>query len=329
MTNPTFFIRDIPVYGDLILSPMDGYSDRPFRALCRSLGSAMSYTEFINAIDVVGYHPNLERKLAFLPEERPVTYQIFDNDPERLLQAALKLEARPPEQRPDIIDVNLGCSAKCVSGRGAGAGLLKEPEKVSRIFELLTKNLTVPVTGKIRLGWDDESRNYMEIAQRIVDNGGALIAVHGRTRAQKYSGEVDWDAIAEIKRSVPVPVIANGNVRTVADIDAIKAYTGADAVMIGRAVIGNPWIFARIDAGEAPFDLLRETICRHLDDMIEFYGPETGLLKFRKHADHYLAPFHPDPELRRGLMTAPSRESFLEILNHLFRVNLLTRIPAQ
>jgi nifR3 family TIM-barrel protein len=296
---------------------MDGYSDQPFRALCRSLGSAMSYTEFINAIDVVGHHPNLERKLAFLPEERPVTYQIFDNDPERLLQAALKLEARPLASRPDIIDVNLGCSAKCVSGRGAGAGLLREPEKVSQIFDLLTRHLSVPVTAKIRLGWDDDSRNYLEIAQRIVDHGGALIAVHGRTRAQKYSGPVDWDAIAEIKRSVSVPVIANGDVRTVADIDAIKARTGADAVMIGRAVIGNPWIFARMDVGQAPLDLLHDTICRHLDDMLAFYGPETGLLKFRKHADHYLAPFHPDPDLRRALMTAPRREEFLEILNQL------------
>jgi len=324
MANATFFIRDIPVYGDLILSPMDGYSDRPFRALCRSLGAAMSYTEFINAIDVIGYHPNLERKLAFLPEERPVPYQIFDNDPQRLLQAALKLEARPPAQRPDIIDVNLGCSAKCVSGRGAGAGLLREPEKVSQIFHLLTHHLSLPVTAKIRLGWDDDSRNYLEIAQRIVDNGGALIAVHGRTRAQKYSGPVDWDAIAEIKQRMPVPVIANGDVRSVADIEAIKTHTRADAVMIGRAVIGNPWIFARLDPGQTPVDLLHDTIRRHLDDMLDFYGPETGLLKFRKHADHYLAPFQPDPTLRRALMTAPGREEFLAVLGQLLDMKQFT-----
>jgi tRNA-dihydrouridine synthase B len=310
MQNPTFFVRDIPVCGDLILSPMDGYSDQPFRALCRSLGSAMSYTEFINAIDVVGYHPHLERKLAFQPEERPVVYQVFDNDPERLLQAAVRLQ----ERRPDIIDVNLGCSAKCVSGRGAGAGLLREPEKVSQIFSLLTSHLSVPVTAKMRLGWDDGSRNYLEIAQRIVDGGGALIAVHGRTREQKYSGIVDWDAIAEIKRSVPVPVIANGDVRTVADIEAIKAYTGADAVMIGRAVIGNPWIFSRLDVGQVPLDMLMNTVRRHLDAMLAFYGTETGLLRFRKHADRYLAPLNPDPELRRALMTAPGKEEFLETL---------------
>ncbi|RPJ48007.1 MAG: tRNA-dihydrouridine synthase family protein, partial [Chloroflexi bacterium] len=211
--TPTFWVREIPVYGDLILSPMDGYSDLPFRALARSLGSAMSYTEFISAIDVTGgRHPHMERKLKYLESERPVVFQIFDDDPDRLVRAALKLRPR----NPDIIDINMGCSAKCVSGRGAGAGLLRTPEKIAQIFSRLTRELDIPITGKIRLGWDDTSRNYLDTARIIEDNGGSLIAVHGRTKAQGYTGTADWDAIAEVRQAVSVPVIANGDVKTVA-----------------------------------------------------------------------------------------------------------------
>ena len=168
---PNFLIKDIPVYGDLILAPMDGYSDLPFRSVCRELGSALSYTEFINTRDVLSKrHPLLPRRLAYLEEERPVVYQIFDSEPERLLKAAQMLQ----EHRPDIIDINMGCSVPKISGRGAGAGLLREPQKVAQIFSLLTHGLDVPVTGKIRLGWDDDTRNYLEIARIVEENGGCF-----------------------------------------------------------------------------------------------------------------------------------------------------------
>ncbi len=269
---PVFRVGNIPVYGDLILSPMDGYSDLPFRSLARRLGSAMSYTEFINAIDVVYGHPHLERKLAYLESERPVVYQIFDDDPERLVKAALKLRSR----NPDIIDINMGCSARCVSGRGAGAGLLRTPEKIALIFSRLSKELDIPVTGKIRLGWDDASLNYLDIARIIEDNGGKLIAVHGRTKMQGYTGSADWDAIAAVRQAVSIPVIANGDVKTVADIERIKTHTGCSAVMIARAAIGNPWIFSRLDREQVSPDLLRETMLLHLDSMLSFYGDERG-----------------------------------------------------
>lgn len=313
--DPTFFVREIPIYGDLILSPMDGYSDRPFRSLCRSLGSAMSYTEFINAIDITARRipPQITRKLRFLPEERPVVYQVFDSEPERLLKAALRLEALGP----DIIDVNLGCSARCVSGRGAGAGLLREPAKVAEIFNRLSHSLKTPLTAKMRLGWDETSRNYLEIARIVVDHGAALIAVHGRTRAQKYGGEADWDAIAEIKAHVPVPVIANGDVRTAADIERIRAVTGCDGVMIGRAAIGNPWIFSRLDREQVPFETVQATITHHLAQNLDYYGPEVGLLKFRKHADRYLSPLGLPPEMRRALLTADSPEALLEVVSEI------------
>jgi nifR3 family TIM-barrel protein len=311
---PSFYVRHIPIHGDLILSPMDGYSDQPYRALCRSLGSAMSYTEFINALDVLQGHPHLSRKLAYLGVERPVVYQIFDNEPSRLLEAALRLE----ENGPDIIDINMGCSVRCVSGRGAGAGLLREPEKVAQIFSLLSRSLKVPVTAKMRLGWDEDNRNYRHIAQIVEENGGALIAVHGRTRAQGYSGQADWQAIAEIKRSVSIPVLANGDVSSVADIQRIKAMTGCDGVMIGRAAIGNPWIFSRLDRDQVSEALLHDTMQRHLESMLDFYGPERGLVLFRKHASRYLASKNLTNDQRQRLLTASQPVEFLQTLNSLY-----------
>ena len=311
---PTFTVGGIPVWGDLILSPMDGYSDLPFRSLARSLGSAMSYTEFINAIDVTAKHPNLEERLTYLESERPVVYQIFDDDPDRLVRAALKLRPR----NPDIIDINMGCSAKTVAGRGAGAGLLRTPEKIAKIFSTLTKALDIPITGKIRLGWDGSSLNYLEIARIIEDNGGQLIAVHGRTKAQSYGGQANWDAIAEVKAAIKtIPVIANGDVKTVADIDRIKRHTGCDGVMIARAAIQNPWIFSRLDRHEVTPEQFRDVIHRHLALMLDFYGPSRGLILFRKYAARYMFPFAMAVEQRKRLLTAPDANQFLSLLNEI------------
>jgi nifR3 family TIM-barrel protein len=309
--KPTFTIRDIPIYGHTILSPMDGYSDQPFRALARRLGSAISYTEFINAIDVLYGHPHLERKLAFLESERPVAYQVFDDDPDRLVQAVLKLRPR----NPDIIDINMGCSARCVSGRGAGAGLLRTPEKIAAIFRRLSSTLDIPVTGKIRLGWDGSTRNYLDIARIIEDNGGQMIAVHGRTRAQSYSGSADWDAIAEVRQAVSIPVIANGDIKTVADIRRAMAHTGCPAVMIARAAIGNPWIFAGLDREEVTHALLRETMVEHLQQMQSFYGPHRGLILFRKYAARYITPYGLSSAARQSLLTSSTLEDFLALFD--------------
>lgn len=308
---PTFWVKNIPVHGDLILSPMDGYSDLPFRNLARRLGSAMSYTEFINAIDVLFGHPHLEQKLTYRESERPIVFQIFDDDPDRMVQAALKLRKR----NPDIIDINMGCSARSVSGRGAGAGLLRTPEKIARIFSRLTRELDIPITGKIRLGWDDDSRNHLQTARIIEDNGGQLIAVHGRTKKQGYTGQADWDAIAEVRQAVKIPVIANGDVKTVADIDRIKAHTGCNAVMIARAAIGNPWIFSRLDRDQVPVETLRETMLFHLDSMLEFYGPERGLVLFRKYAARYLTPYGLEGDFRQTLMTSETPSQFTRLLD--------------
>lgn len=306
---PTFKIANIPVYGNLILAPMDGYSDLPFRSLARRLGSSMSYTEFINAMEVLPRpQKRVLQRIAFLPEERPVVFQILDNDPDRILQAALALR----KYNPDIIDINMGCSAKDVSSRGAGAGLLRSPEKIARIFDLLTKHLDIPITGKIRLGWDASSLNYPEIAHIIEDNGGQLIAVHGRTRQQAYSGVADWDAIAAIKQMVRIPVIANGDVRSQADIVKILQHTACEAVMIGRAATANPWIFQQLDRSQVPPDEVYRILCAHLDLNLEFYGEEIGLILFRKYASRYLNISALSKEERTNFLTCPSPTLFLD-----------------
>ena len=259
----------------------------------------MSYTEFINALDVLHGNPHLPRKLAFKPEERPVVYQIFDNDPENLLQAALRLR----EQGPDILDVNLGCSARTVSGRGAGAGLLRDPCKIAGIFQKLTQALDIPVTAKMRLGWDETSLNYRLVARVIEENGGALIAVHGRTRAQGMQGEADWDAIAEVVQEVSIPVIGNGDVHNVADVDRLKARTGCVAVMIGRSALGNPWIFHRMDRDQVPLDEVRRLALDHLSRMLVFWGPRLGPVQFRKYLVRYLSPYSLPADLYTRLFT--------------------------
>lgn len=247
LSAPDFMLRDIPIRGDLILAPMDGYSDVPFRTLCRRFGSSISYTGFVNAIPLIQGDEQAWHELDFLPEERPVVFQIFDQSEENLLEAALRIQ----ELQPDAIDINMGCSSRRVSSRGAGAGLLREPEKIGRIIHRLTAALAVPVTAKIRIGWDQSSLNYLEVAHAIEDNGGALIAVHARTRNQAYLGEADWDTIAAINSAVTIPVIGNGDVRTPQDIERLKILTGCVGVMIGRGAIGNPWIFRRVP-GDIP-----------------------------------------------------------------------------
>jgi nifR3 family TIM-barrel protein len=316
--TPAFFIRSLPIHGDLILSPMDGFSDLPFRSLCRGLGSAISYTEFVNCLDLIppGGKPKLTlpthilKKLAFLPDERPVAFQIFDSDPDRMVGTALRLQ----DLRPDFIDINMGCSVSSVSGRGAGAGLLRSPLKIARIFKKLSRTLDIPVTGKIRLGWDDDARNYLLVARIIVENGGALVAVHGRTKSQGYGSSADWDAIAEVKQAVSIPVLGNGDVRSTADIEQIKAYTGCDGVLIGRGAVGNPWIFSRLDRTQVSPQEVQRTMLRHLESMLSFYGQERGLILFRKHASRYISPFPLSKEQHQRLLTAEHPEQFLELL---------------
>jgi tRNA-dihydrouridine synthase B len=310
---PLFFVGNVPIYGDTILSPMAGYSDVPYRALCRAYGSAMHYTEFVPVEALLGrkVHERFRRRLDTQPGETPMVFQIFGNNAAMLLAAAQRIEGWGAE----IIDINMGCATRKVSGRGAGAGMMPQPKLVAETFDLLSKNLSVPVTGKIRLGWDDDQKNYKEIAQIMVDNGASLIAMHARTKTQKYGGQADWDAIAELRTAVSVPVIGNGDVQTPADIDHMKAHTGCDAVMIGRAAIGNPWIFGRKRKEEVTTAEIFSAVRLHAREMARYYHEKHGLIQFRKHLKRYFEEMTAVHPYLPHLLTATSVDEFEQMLS--------------
>ncbi|MDX1616565.1 MAG: tRNA-dihydrouridine synthase family protein, partial [Candidatus Promineifilaceae bacterium] len=222
-----FHIGSVPVYGDVILAPMAGYADIPHRALCRAYGAALSYTEFVPVEEIIQGSSRALALLDFQPADRPICFQIFGNDAKLFLEAAQRLE----ELEPDVIDINMGCSTRRVSGRGAGVGMMPQPALVRETFSLLTRHLSVPVTGKIRLGWDDK-QNYLEIARIMEGEGAAMVAIHPRTKEQRYRGRAKWQAIADVKSAVGIPVLGNGDIRTPEDIDRMLDRTGCDGVMI-------------------------------------------------------------------------------------------------
>ena len=312
-SSPTFCVGDVPVYGDAILAPMDGFSDWPFRSLCSALGSAMSYTEFVRAEFIVRAFEHMLPRFTYEEAERPVVFQIYGDDPAEILKAALRVQ----ELSPDIIDINLGCPAKTVANRGAGVGLMRTPLKVAHIFRSLSSALEVPVTGKIRLGWENY-RSYILIARIIEENGGAAIAVHGRTKEQGYSGQADWDGIAEVKAAVKIPVIGNGDVKSAADIERMKSHTGCEAVMIGRAAVGNPWIFSRLDLTQVTSEMVHQMVRQHLERNVAFYGPHKGLILFRKHAMQYLKLQHLPRATRTKIILQENAEGFLSLLDEVY-----------
>jgi tRNA-dihydrouridine synthase B len=311
--QPTFWVREIPVYGDAILAPMDGFSDWPFRSLCRSLGSAMSYTEFVRAQHIVQAYEHMALRLTYEEAERPMVFQLYGDDPNELLEAALRVQ----DKHPDIIDINMGCPARKVIHGGAGVGLMRSPLQIARIFRKLSARLEVPITGKIRLGWEN-CRNYKLVARILEENGAQLIAIHARTKEQGYGGEADWDAIAEIKALVKIPVIGNGDVKTSADIDRMKTVTGCDAVMIGRAAIGNPWIFSRLERDQVPPEKVHQFIHTHLERHMAFYGAHKGLVLFRKHAMQYMKLQRFPRVIRTQIITQNDPEIFVKLLDEAY-----------
>jgi nifR3 family TIM-barrel protein len=311
--SPTFTIRGIPIYGDALLAPMDGYSDWPFRSTCRELGSAMSYTEFVKVEKILSKSKQPAKKLYFEEVERPVTFQLYGDNPDTILEAALRVQ----EWGPDVIDINMGCPAKSISDRGAGVGMMKTPLKIAETFKKLTSALKVPVTGKIRLGWEKD-KNYKLIARIVEENGGSLIAVHGRTKEQSYGGLADWDAIAEVKAAVKIPVIGNGDVKRVEDIERMKRHTGCEAVMIGRGALANPWIFSRLDREQVTPRQVRETMHKHLEKSVAFYGEEDGQRLFRKYAVQYLLLKSLDRETRKDILRQRPTGEFMALLDQVY-----------
>ena len=318
-----FYLDKLPVENDLILAPMDGYTDSAMRRICRRHGSALSYTEFISTQDYLHRPSFTQRRFTFHPEERPIVFQLLGEDLDILTKVALELM----RYEPDVIDINMGCPQRGIVARGAGAGLMRTPDKVAQLFQRLSKILDIPLTAKIRLGLDDESRNALLIARIVEENGGALLAVHGRTRQQGYHGAVDLDAMADICHALHIPVLVSGGVEAhsssmIEDIQRIKAYTGCAGMMIGRAAIGNPWVFARRKREDIPISEVLNLMQTHLTWMLDLYGTPLGIISFRKHTTRYLAPYDIPRSAMLPLLTTESPQEYLGyLLDILYKEN--------
>lgn len=266
-------------YGSVVLSPMAGFSDSPYRQICREQGSAFTVTEFVPTVHLFHAAPSALRLFRYNKVERPILFQIFGNDPDIIIRAA----KRVVPLKPDGIDLNLGCSTRKVSMRGSGAGLLQYPNKIAAIIKGL-RETGLPISAKIRLGWGADSRNYNEISHILQEEGVWMVAVHGRTRDMGYSGKADWDAIGEIAATCKVPIFGNGDVSTYDEAQAKIRDYGVYGVHIGRAAVGNPWIFNPRGVSNAEKIKLVE---RHFQLMCQFYGPAAAIL-FRKHLTRYV-----------------------------------------
>lgn len=277
----------------LILAPMAGVTDLAFRTICRELGAGYTVTEMVSAKALCFQDGKTLRLLALGPDEAPSAVQLFGSDVDCIARAAERVMEL---SHPSCIDLNMGCPVPKVAGNGDGCALMREPEKAMRLVEAARRGGGVPVTVKIRKGWDKGSVNAPEFAQAMEAAGAAAIAVHGRTRTQMYSGRADWDCIRAVKRAVSVPVIANGDVFEPEDVTRILAYTGADAVMIGRGAFGNPWLFQRGLAalrGEEipplpPLAERMEVALRQMELAREQKGEKIACLEARKQYAWYL-----------------------------------------
>jgi nifR3 family TIM-barrel protein len=300
LTQADFFIADIPIQGRLILAPMDGISDAAFRLLSRRLGSAYSVSEFINTLDYANQKNYQKKRLLARDEERPFVAQLLDNDAVRMAECAARIEE---EFHPDMIDINMGCAAKSVAGRGAGVGMMRNPQLVRDAVALVSHAVKVPVTVKTRIGWDNATKNFLEIASLAAENGAQAIALHGRTGKISYQKPAQWQPIAELKRAFPqLPVIGNGDVATPADARRMLEETGCDAVMVGRAAKANPWIFSWRDRHEVSIQEVADTTLWQLKDMLAT-NPENAILPFRKYLKAYLEPYEISRDSMRTLLT--------------------------
>ena len=311
---PTFRIGSIPIFGKLILAPMDGVSDPPFRLITRRLGSAFSLSEFINTLDFSVQKHFQQSRFAFQPQERPFGIQLLDNDPQRMAESAGEIYAK---YKPDFFDVNLGCATARIASRGAGVGLMRTPEKVAQTFQLVGKAVPVPLTAKMRLGWDEDSLNYREVAEIAVANGAQAITLHGRTGKMAYRGKAIWEPIAELKACLPVPVIGNGDVTTPALARQMLTETGCDAVMIGRGAKTNPWIFSWRERSEVSPAEVYGLICYQYRAMQPYY-PNGAVLPFRKFLKAYLEPYALPNNRLQAILTAKQEDQLFKQLDHLF-----------
>jgi nifR3 family TIM-barrel protein len=318
----------------LLLAPMEDVSDPPFRLVCKQYGADMMYTEFISSEGLIRDAAKSKKKLDIFEYERPIGIQLFGSDIDSMREAAEIAAAA----EPDLIDINYGCPVKNVACKGAGAALLQNIPKMVSMTKEIVNCTSLPVTVKTRLGWDDTTKNIMEVAERLQDIGIKALTIHGRTRAQLYKGPADWQLIGEVKNNprIQIPIFGNGDVDSPEKAIAMQEQFGVDGVMIGRASIGYPWIFNEIKhfmrTGEKlspPTIADRVKVCRtHLDASIEWKGDVLGIIEMRRHYTNYFKGIPHFKEYRMQLVTLNSNVEVQAVLNEIESVlgNLPTEI---
>ena len=311
-------IGNVNIDGFVALAPMAGVADRAFRELCVEFGASYCVSEMVSSKGI-SYNSEKSAKLMELSEiEHPCAVQIFGNEPQTMADAA-KFALN---YKPEIIDINMGCPAPKISGNGSGAALMKDPLLCGEIVKAVTSAVDVPVTVKIRKGFDDDNINAVEVAQICEKNGASAITVHGRTRAQYYSGVCDLDIIKKVKEAVSVPVIGNGDVCDVQSAVRMYEYTGCDLVMIGRASLGNPFVFHNINAhfkGDKPMVVSQEQkldiMKKHIEKLCEYKGEYIGMREARAHIPHYLKGFNGAAKLRNEACRVSTLSDMYALIN--------------
>lgn len=318
-------IKDIEFENNIFLAPMAGIADKAFRELCINYGAGYTVTEMVSSKGLTMGDKKSKELLTLGEIENPAGAQIFGDDPEIMAQAAKKCL----EFHPDIIDINMGCPAPKIAMNGGGASLMKNPKLAGEIVKAVSDAVDIPVTVKIRKGWDDESITAVELAQIAEKNGASAITVHGRTRMQMYSGKVDYDIIAKVKKAVDIPVIANGDITDEQSAAIMLEKTNADAIMIGRGALGNPWIFRRINAYLSECRVLPDVsinekmavMLKHIQKIIEYKGEYTAMREARHHAAYYTKGIRGGAALRKEISTFEHFEQLEELAYKIAKEN--------